>query len=307
MSKLSSPIASRAARAQPAAETCPQARRRRRRIDPVNVLIYLAYVVILIVFLGPLLWVISLSLKTRPEVLAYPPQLIPETFAWENYVHIWRATRIPLYLYNSIKITFFAVVGGLFVSVPAAFAFSRFRFRGRRTTLFAILTFQMISPLVVAIPLYRYFNQLGLLDTHISVILIYITVQIPFTVWLLKGFFDSIPSELDDAARIDGCGRVESLLRVILPLAAPGIFAAMVFNTISSWSQFIVPYILLADSSLFPVSVGVLHFQTAQTEGEITAHLLAAAAVIAMMPAILLFVFLQRFVVSLMVAGAVKG
>jgi len=135
----------------------------------------------------------------------------------------------------------------------------------------------------------------------------YITVQIPFTVWLLKGFFDSIPSELDDAARIDGCGRVESLLRVILPLAAPGIFAAMVFDTISSWSQFIVPYILLADSSLFPVSVGVLHFQTAQTEGEITAHLLAAAAVIAMMPAILLFVFLQRFVVSLMVTGAVKG
>lgn len=290
----------------PQTETRRQALRR-RRIDPANVLIYAAYAVILLVFLGPLLWVISLSLKTRPEVLAYPPRLIPETFAWQNYVHIWQATRIPLYLWNTVKITFFVVVGGLFISVPAAFAYSRFRFRARTTTLFALLTFQMISPLVVAIPLYRYFNQLNLLDTHLAVILVYITVQIPFTVWLLKGFFDSIPIELDDAARIDGCGRVQSLLLVILPVAAPGIFAAMVFNIISAWSQFIVPYILLSESSLFPVSVGVLHFQTAQTEGEITAHLLAAAAVIAMMPALLLFAFLQRFVVGLMVAGAVKG
>jgi multiple sugar transport system permease protein len=288
-------------------EASRRARRGQRRIDWVNISIYAAYLVILLVFLGPLLWVISLSLKTRPEVLAYPPRLIPETFAWENYRHIWRATPIPLYLFNSAKLTLFAVTGGLFISVPAAFAYSRFRFRGRTVSLFGLLTFQMISPLVVAIPLYRYFNRLGLLDSHLSVIFVFITIQIPFTVWLLKGFFDSIPIELDDAARIDGCGRVQSLLLVILPLAAPGIFAAMVFNVISSWSQFIIPYILLSESSRFPVSVGILYFQTAQTEGELTAHLLAAAAVVAMMPALLVFAFLQRFVVSLMVAGAVKG
>jgi multiple sugar transport system permease protein len=280
---------------------------RRRRFDPMILFLYATYIIILIVFLGPLLWVISLSLKTRPEVLAYPPRLIPETFAWENYVHVWTATRVPLYLYNSAKLTFFAVVGGLFISVPAAFAYSRFRFRGRTVSLFALLTFQMISPLVVAIPLYRYFNQLGILDTHASVILVFITVQIPFTVWLLKGFFDSIPLELDDAARIDGCGRVQSLLLITLPLAAPGVFAAMVFNVISSWSQFIIPYILLSDNTMFPVSVGILYFQAAQMEGELTAHLLAAASVVAMMPALLIFAFLQRFVVGLMVAGAVKG
>ena len=125
--------------------------RRQRRIDLVSILLYAAYVVILIVFLGPLLWVISLSLKTRPEVLAYPPRLIPETFAWENYVHIWQGTPIPQYLFNSAKLTFFAVLGGLLISVPSAFAYSRFRFRGRTASLFALLTFQMISPLVVAI------------------------------------------------------------------------------------------------------------------------------------------------------------
>lgn len=281
--------------------------RRRRGIDPMVVFLYAAYIVILAVFLGPLLWVISLSLKTRAEVLAYPPRLIPEVIAWENYLLIWTSTRVPLYLSNSAKLTFFSVLGGLFISVPSAYAYSRFRFRGRTVSLFALLTFQMISPLVVAIPLYRYFNQLGLLDTHFSVILVFITVQIPFTVWLLKGFFDSIPLELDDAARIDGCGRVQSLLLVTLPLAAPGVFAAMVFNVISAWSQFIVPYIMLSDTSLFPVSVGILFFQASQMEGELTAHMLAAAAVVAMMPALLIFAFLQRFVVSLMVAGAVKG
>jgi len=280
---------------------------RRRRIDPMDVFLYAAYVVILLIFLGPLLWIISLSLKTKPEVLAYPPRLIPETFAWENYVYIWQETRIPLFLFNSAKLTLFAVIGGLFISVPSAFAYSRFRFRGRTASLFGLLTFQMISPLVVAIPLYRYFHRLGLLDTHAAVILVFITVQIPFTVWLLKGFFDSIPLELDDAARIDGCGRMQSLLRVILPLAAPGIFAAMVFNVISSWSQFIVPYILLSQTSMFPVSVGILFFQASQTEGELTVHLLAAASVVALMPALLTFAFLQRFVVGLMVAGAVKG
>lgn len=290
-----------------AARASQSPRRRKSRFDPMTIFLYASYILIVAVFMGPLLWVISLSLKTRPEVLAYPPRLIPETFAWENYVHIWTSTRVPLYLYNSAKLTFFSVIGGLLVSVPAAFAYSRFRFRGRTVSLFALLTFQMISPLVVAIPLYRYFNQLGILDTHLSVIVVFITVQIPFTVWLLKGFFDSIPLELDDAARIDGCGRVQSLLLVTLPLAAPGVFAAMVFNVISAWSQFIVPYILLSEANLFPVSVGILFFQAAQMEGELTAHLLAAAAVVAMMPALLIFAFLQRYVVSLMVAGAVKG
>ena len=279
-----------------------RAAKRRRRVDPMDVFLYAAYVVILLIFLGPLLWIISLSLKTKPEVIAYPPRLLPETFAWENYIYIWRSTRIPLFLFNSAKLTLFAVIGGLFISTPAAFAYSRFRFRARTASLFGLLTFQMISPLVVAIPLYRYFHRLGLLDTHAAVILVFITVQIPFTVWLLKGFL-----ELDDAARIDGCGRAQSLLRVILPLAAPGIFAAMVFNVISSWSQFIVPYILLSQTSMFPVSVGILFFQASQTEGELTVHLLAAASVVALMPALLTFAFLQRFVVGLMVAGAVKG
>jgi multiple sugar transport system permease protein len=155
--------------------------------------------------------------------------------------------------------------------------------------------------------LYRYFEQLGLLDTHLGAILVYITVEIPFTVWLLKGFFDSIPVSLDEAARIDGASRLQILRIVILPLAMPGLIAAVIFNVIAGWSQFIIPFILLSSSELLPVSIGVLNFAPGQAEGEVTIPYLAAAAIVAVLPAIVVFVLLQRFIVQALTAGAVKG
>jgi multiple sugar transport system permease protein len=280
---------------------------KRKTIDIKKIGIYLFYILTIIFFAGPVFWIISLSLKTQREIFSYPPRLLPETFAIDNYRQVLETSHIPLFLWNSTKLTLFSVVLGLLVTVPAAYAFSRFRFRGRQQLLFAVLAFQMISPLILAIPLYRYFNKLNLLDTHLGAIVVYVAIQVPFTVWLLKGFFDSIPISLDEAARIDGCSRLASLRNVILPLARPGIAAAMIFNIISSWSQFIIPFILLSNTRLLPIAVGILQYRDTQTAGEITIHLLAAASVLAMLPAILIFVVLQRFVVQVMVAGAVKG
>lgn len=135
--------------------------------------------------------------------------------------------------------------------------------------------------------------------------MIYIVVQTPFTVWLLKGFFDSIPQSLDDAAMVDGCSRIQALFRIILPISVPGIAAAIVFIIVQSWSQFIVPFILLNNLKLLPISVGIFHFQS--TQAEISTHFLAAASILAMLPAILIFVVLQRFIVQFLIAGAVKG
>ena len=163
-------------------------------VNWTNLAIYLLFVLIVAVFIGPVLWMVSLSLKTKEEIFSYPPRLIPHPFAFWNYVQVLTKSRIPLYLWNSVKITFFSVAGNLLVVIPAVFAFSRFRFRFREQALFGILMFQMISQLIVAIPLYRYFVGLGLLNSHFGLILVYITVQIPFSVWLLKGFFDSIPT-----------------------------------------------------------------------------------------------------------------
>ena len=278
-----------------------------RRLDGSKILIYASYLIIILVFWGPIAWMISLSLKTVPEILAYPPTIFPGSFAIENYGHILTETRISLNLLNSAKITVITVAGGLLVTVPAAYGFSRFRFKGRTQTLMAILLFQMISPLIIILPLYRYFVQLRLLDSHFGLILVYITVQIPFTVWLLKGFFDSIPKSLDEAARIDGASRLQSLLLVIVPVAMPGIAAAIVFNTINAWSQFIIPFVFISQASLNTISVGVAQLAETAGEGIVTQHLLAAASILAMLPSIAIFIALQRFIVKILISGAVKG
>ena len=279
----------------------------RRRLDGTKVLIYASYLIVILLFWGPVAWMISLSLKTIPDILAYPPKLFPSHFAIENYGTIFAKSTIPRNMLNSAKITVITVVGNLLVTVPAAYAFSRFRFKGRTQILMAILLFQMISTLIIILPLYRYFIKLNLLDSHFGLILIYITVQIPFTVWLLKGFFDSIPKSLDDAARIDGASRLQSVIRVLIPVAMPGIAAAVLFNTINAWSQFLIPFVLIGKGRLQPVSVGVAKFAETVGEAIVTTHLLAAASLMAMLPAIAIFIVLQRFIVKILISGAVKG
>lgn len=269
-------------------------------------LFYLFLILIIVLFIGPILWMVSLSLKTKAEIFAYPPRLLPAKLMFENYYQVFVSSRIPLYLYNSFVITLFSTVGNLIVTVPAAFAFSRFRFAFKNQLLFIILMFQMISQLIISIPLYRYFISLNMLNSHVGLILIYITVQIPFTVWLLKGFFDAIPIQLDEAAFIDGYNDFQTLVKIILPLAVPGIATALVFNTINAWGNFIIPFIFLNDSQLFPISVGILNFADTQTEGEVTIHLMAVASVMGLFPAVLIIVGLQRLIVSVLTAGAIK-
>ena len=271
------------------------------------ILLYGAFAFAIIVMLFPIFSVLMLSMKSRDEVFAWPPTLFPEVFNLATYRYILFESAIGTNLVNSLKLTFFSTIGCLLISTPAAYAFSRMSFRFDKTILFLLLIYQMISSLVIAIPLYRYFDSLGLLDTHLGVILIYITVEIPFTVWLLKGFFDAIPPSLDEAARIDGASRMQAMRIVILPLAKPGLAAALIFNVISTWSQFIVPFTLLSSADLMPVSVGVLNFAPGQTEGEITIPFLAAASIVAMVPALMIFIVLQRFIVQALTGGAVKG
>jgi multiple sugar transport system permease protein len=272
-----------------------------------NVLLYAGFAVAVVVALFPIVTAVMLSMKRREEVFAYPPTFFPATFNLETYVYVLTETPIGRMLWNSLFLTFWTVVGCLLISAPAAYAFSRMQFRGKQPLLLLLLIYQMISSLVIALPLYRYYEMLGLLDSHLGVILIYITVEIPFTVWLLKGFFDAIPPALDEAARIDGANRFQVLWMIVLPLAKPGLAAAMIFNVISAWSQFIIPFILLQRAELLPISIGVLNFAPGQVEGEITIPYLAAASVMAMLPALIIFIVLQRFIVAALTGGAVKG
>ena len=277
----------------------------RFRANVENATIYLVFVAVAVVFLFPLLWVASLSLKTLGTLFAYPPELIPSEPAFMNYLDVFRQSQLGLFLYNSGKIVFFTILGTLVVAIPAAFAFSRARFGAKNLLLFAILIFQMMSPLVIAIPLYRYFNALGILNQHWSTILVYIAVELPFQTWLLRGFFASIPRSLDEAAIIDGCSPFQAMIYVILPISMPGIASVIVYAGIRSWSQFIIPFVLLSDNGKFPVSVGILNYQS--TVEVISTHYLAAASILSVLPAVFLFIVFQRFIIGAITAGAVKG
>ena len=269
-----------------------------------DVLTYLAFLATLVFFGGPLLWILSLSIKTAAEVNDPSLTLIPDEPTLENYTQVLSTAQFPTFLINSAKLSLGGSLGAMFVAAPAAYAFSRFRFRGKSFALVAILALQMIAPLVVAVPLYRYFARIDLLDSHLSTTMVYIAILMPLATWMLKGFFDEIPKELDEAAMVDGATRFQAFIRVIVPVAMPGVTAVFLLMAILAWGEFVIPFILLSEPSLLPVSIGILNFQG--TYATTSAHILAAGGVMAMLPAIAIFVAMQRFIVGAL-TGAVKG
>jgi multiple sugar transport system permease protein len=270
-----------------------------------DLLTYLVFAVALVFFGGPLLWVLSLSIRTQQEIYITSLRLIPETPTLENYVEVLTTAQFSVFLINSLKLSVAGSVGAMVVAAPAAYAFSRLDFRGNGALLIGVLALQMISPLVVIIPLYRYFARLNLLDSHFSTSMVYIAILVPIATWMLKGFFDGIPPALDEAAMVDGCTRFGAFLRVVLPLILPGLTSVFVLTAILAWAEFIVPYILLSKPSLLPISIGILNFQGnyAQTSTQVV----AAGGVLAMLPAIATFIILQRFIVRALTSGAIKG
>jgi multiple sugar transport system permease protein len=268
---------------------------------------YAAMALLEAVFAFPLLWVASLSLKSGPETLRSPPGLLPETFRWENYAHVLRTTPIGDYLLNSLLLVAGSVCGALLLGLPAAYALSRYglRTRGRRAYSRGVLAAQLLSPLVVAVPAYRLFVATGAINNLAGLALVYVAVTAPFLTWFLKSYLDTVPVELDESARVDGCSRLRAVVLVVLPAARPGIASAAVLGGVTSWSQFVLPFILLDAPGLAPVSVGVVNLQA--TSGEITTQYLAAGSVLAVLPVIALFVLVQRHIVGALTAGAVKG
>lgn len=264
---------------------------------------YVSFAVVVLLFVGPILWMLSLSIRPLEEVFAFPPALIPPTPTLDAYAFVLASSRVPLYLFNSFKVAFLMVTGILLLCLPGAYAFSRFRFRFRRGLLLSILGFQMIAPVVIVVPLYSLLDDWGMLNTHFGLIVTLIGAQIPFSIWLLKGFLDGIPRSLDDSARIDGLSNLGALMRIILPNAAPGMAAVVIFNVIFGWSEFILPVILLSSEKLFPFSVGIYMFQSSYGTSW---HRVAAASTLGIAPVLVFYIILQRFFVAGLVAGAVK-
>jgi multiple sugar transport system permease protein len=274
-----------------------------RRIG--DALTYLVFAAAVVFFGGPLLWVLSLSIRTRQEVYLTSLRLIPETPTFENYVEVFYSAQFSVFLTNSLKLAVAGGVGAILVAAPAAYAFSRLSFRGNSALLLGVLALQMISPLVIVIPLYRYFARLNVLDSHFSTAMVYIAILVPLATWMLKGFFDGIPPALDEAAMVDGCTRFGAFRKVTLPLILPGLTSVFVLTAILAWAEFIVPYVLLSEPSLLPISVGILNFQG--NYASTSPNVVAAGGILAMLPAIATFIILQRFIVRALTSGAIKG
>ena len=242
------------------------------------------------------------------ELFAFPPRLVPQHPTLAAYRDVLIGSPLARYLLNSVKLVSATVLCALAIAVPSAYALSRLRFRRpvmKSLVMLGMLAVQLISPLVIALPLYRWFSALGLINSHAALVLVYVALSAPFATWMLAGFLDTVPVALDEAARIDGCTRLQSLLRVLLPVMLPGLASTAILLAISTWGQFIVPFVLLTRGDLYPVSVGILDYQS--SSNSVSTHLLAAAAILSALPAMLTFLVLQRFIVGALTAGAVKG
>ena len=275
----------------------------RARLD--DALTYVGLLLVLLFFGAPLVWVLSLSLRNSEEVLTPGLNPVPDSPTLDNYGEVLKSAQFPQFLLNSLIFALIGAVGAMLVAAPAAYAFSRMDFRGRRALLVGVLALQMISPLVVAFPLYRYYASLGLLDSRLATGMIYVAILTPLATWTLKGFFDGIPRELDDAARVDGASRFRAFRSVVLPVARSGITAVFVLTAILAWGEFVIPYVLLSEPTSLPISVGILNFQG--TYATNATGILAAGGVLAILPAILLFIALQRYIVGVFISGSLKG
>ncbi|WDR03505.1 carbohydrate ABC transporter permease [Devosia algicola] len=270
-----------------------------------DVFSYVFMMMMFVFFAGPLFWLLSLALRTKREIYLGVSRLIPKYPTIDNFISVLTNNFFPTYLWNGLLLAVLSGVGVLIVALPAAYAFSRFNFRGKSAWMMGLLAFQMISPLVIMVPLYRYFSWLGLLDTHFGAIMVYIALGVPLAAWLLKGTVDSIPRSLDEAAMIDGCSRFAVFWRIVLPLSGPGVASVFIITVIAGWSQFLVPFLLLTKTKLMPIGVGIFQFQGMQNDSSM--QLLAAACLISVVPAIIAFLLLQRMILGAMTAGAVKG
>ncbi len=282
----------------------------------MNVLLRILRVVALVLIFGffliPLLWILAMSFMNNQDAVAYPPKLLFHP-TLENYVAMvvgrlqtsvgFVEVQYFSYFWNSLIISTGSVLLSLIVGVPAAYAISRFQFKGKDTIAFNILSVTFAPPLLVIIPLSILFHDLGLYDTYQGLILVYQLITLPLIVWIVRSYFDEIPRELESALRLDGYSWFQAFRRISLPLAGPGIAAACLLSFIYAWNNFVFA-LILGSGTVEPVTVSALQFIT---ESGIRYGNIAAAMIISILPTLILAVSVQRYLVRGLSFGAIKG
>ena len=265
--------------------------------------LHLPMLAIVLFALGPYLWMLLTSLKVESTLFSPERQIFPATVTFDNYARLFQKTTYLANLGHSLIVAIGTMAVGLSVSVTAAYAFSRFRFKGRRFLMMQFLLVNMFPIVLLIIPLFIIMKNLGLLDTHLGLVLAHSTFSIPFATWMMISYFDAIPRSLDEAAMVDGCTPVGAMVRVVLPLSVPGIIATGIYIFITSWNEYLYASIL-AGQKVRTLTVAT---QTLIGEYEIAWGLLTAGGVVGALPVTILFMLIQKRLVAGMTTGSVKA
>jgi ABC-type glycerol-3-phosphate transport system permease component len=257
---------------------------------------YIFYPVLLAAVLMPLSWALFGGFKSSGELFTYPPSVLPRSWTLQNFVDLFTRLEFGRYIWNTVVVSAWTVALTLFFGGLAGYALSRWDFRFKDVLLIVLLGLQLIPSTVNIVPYYMIMNHLGLLNTLTGLVMIYTATSIPLTIWVLKGFFDTVPRSLDEAAAIDGCSKWRTYWSVIVPLSLPGLSVAGFLIFVGAWSEFLVPLVLASSKDVAVVSVGLFTFFGPDSQTAYTA--LFAATLVTVLPVIIAYFFAQRFLVS---------
>jgi N,N'-diacetylchitobiose transport system permease protein len=253
----------------------------------------------------PVYWMVNTAFKPRPEVMTATPHFVPDHPTLDNFIDAVGQPQFLSNLRNSVIVVALTVAASIVLGIFAAAALSRFRFRGRRTIMVVILAVQMLPGAALLIPMFVMFNSLELLGTYAALVLAYVATVLPFSIWVMRGFFVAIPAEIEEAAYIDGASTWGVLTRVLFPLVAPGVISTSIFAFIAAWNDYLFAYTFMQDQSRYTLPVWLASFTNPHTGTDFGGQM--AASVLFSVPVVVFFLIIQRNLVAGMSAGAVKG
>ncbi|MBM4276458.1 MAG: carbohydrate ABC transporter permease [Deltaproteobacteria bacterium] len=269
-----------------------------------RILLYIGAGLFVLQAVFPFFWMVSTSLKPHVEVFAQPPSFIPHQPTLDNFKRLFTATNFLTYFRNSLIVSGLAVLLTMVVSTAGAYSLTRYQYYGREKIAGLILCTYMFAPIMVVIPFFILVKKGGIENTHLALILAFTSFCLPFTLWLMRAFFKTIPVQLEEAAMVDGAGRIRAVIYVVMPLALPGIIATSIFTFILAWNDYIFTRILITSDELKTLPVGV---QDLFHSALIDWGLIMSAGMMITIPALLFFVTVQRYLIRGWGAGAVKG
>ena len=270
----------------------------------LRTLLYFAVTVICVVTLYPYFAMVCTALKSRAEIFSANGTVFPNEVLWSNFTDIWELAPIGRYMLNSVLIAGGSSLIAMLCGIPAAYALARMKFKGQTAFLGFIIVSQMFAPVVLLIGIYKVLVTMNLNDTIWGLIFINAAFNQAFTIWLLRGTFMSISAEMEQAATIDGCNRVQAMIKVLLPMAAPGIVTTLIFIFINAWNEYTVALCLISTDTLKPITVGINIFNGYNM---IHWQYLFAASIFAIIPVVIMFMSIEKNLTEGLTAGGVKG